>query len=130
MKRRFGLAKDAGPPFIGSVEAGTFDLRRVIRYRNSFIPLVRGRITSAPMGSRVDVTMSLHPVVAVFMALWILGTGFGALAMLDTPSGQERSTAMLLLAMLALGVVLVVGGFFPEAAKTRRLLERALAGVG
>src|SRR5271154_1848899 len=58
----------AGPivePFIGRVQDGSFKLRRDIRYRNSFLPLVRGHVVPTSTGTRVSVTMFLHPFVAL-----------------------------------------------------------------
>ena len=57
-------------PFIGTVEGDRFRVRRDIRYRNSFLPIVLGRVRTVPTGVRVGVTMFLHPTVAVFMLVW------------------------------------------------------------
>jgi hypothetical protein len=46
-----------GPPFIGSVQDHSFRIRRDIRYRNSFLPLVWGHIVPTPTGTRVIVTV-------------------------------------------------------------------------
>src|SRR5215210_8756525 len=40
-------------PFEGEVAADSFAIRRVIHYRNSFLPELRGRIEAVPSGSRV-----------------------------------------------------------------------------
>src|SRR5215471_14027761 len=58
-------------PFIGSVDRESFKLHRVIRYRNSFLPRISGKIHHSPTGTRVSVTMFMHPFVAVFMAFWL-----------------------------------------------------------
>src|SRR2546425_5398947 len=47
----FGAGDDATPPFIGKIEGDSFRVRRDIHYRNSFLPLVWGRISSVPMRS-------------------------------------------------------------------------------
>src|ERR1700690_4052606 len=67
-----------GPPFIGWVRDGSFKLHRDIRYRNSFLPVVHGRIVPADIGTRIQVTMSIHPLVAVFLAIWFGSLGFSA----------------------------------------------------
>src|SRR3989442_13363605 len=73
----FGAGDDATPPFIGKIEGDSFRVRRDIHYRNSFLPLVWGRISSVPMGTHISVTMFLHPMVALFMAVWVFGLGGG-----------------------------------------------------
>src|SRR2546426_7910971 len=76
----FGLG-DAAPPFVGKVERDRFRVHRDIRYRNSFLPMVWGHITSGPTGSRVRVTVFMHPVVTGFMAVWFYGLGFVAVSL-------------------------------------------------
>src|SRR5260370_114671 len=51
-----------GPPFIGYVRDDSFSLRRYIRYRNSFLPRIRGRIIPANNGTRINVIMFIHPL--------------------------------------------------------------------
>ena len=106
----------ASPPFIGTVQDDSFRLRRDIRYRNSFLPLVWGRFISTPTGTRVSVTMFIHPLVALFMAFWLGMVGYGAL--------KDRSTPPVVLwGMFIFGLALTAGGFFPEAIKARRLIS-------
>src|SRR5450432_1343655 len=73
--RLAGKAPDrVDPPFIGIVQEDSFKLQRAIRYRNSFLPMVRGRIAPTPTGTRINVTMYIHPLVALFMMVFIFGT--------------------------------------------------------
>jgi hypothetical protein len=112
----------AGPvaePFIGRVRDESFKLRRDIRYRNSFLPLVRGRIVPTSTGTRVSVAMFVHPFVAVFMLFWLGAVGYGA----ATAAVSSRLTLWF---MFAFGVLLVTGGFFPEAFAAKRILSEAL----
>jgi len=104
-------------PFVGYVKEDSFSLKRNIRYRNSFLPLIRGRIVSTETGTQVKVTMFMHPVVAVFMAFWLWFVGSGALA----------ETSMLWL-MFTFGLALTLGGFFPEVIKAKRMLTEAVLG--
>ena len=127
IKRGFSSGGDASPPFIGKVEEDSFRVRRDIRYRNSFLPLVWGRINSVPMGTHISVTMYLHPIVAAFMLFWFFGVGAGALAFLNAPLGKDQWESFVPVGMLVFGVALVFGGFFPEAVKARHLLEQAFA---
>src|SRR6188474_594186 len=58
-------------PFEGTVTEFAFDIRRIISYRNSFLPQIRGTISQDAAGSRISVTMQLHVTVAAFMTVWL-----------------------------------------------------------
>src|SRR6202023_2158435 len=63
---RMALARRGSdsPPFLGSVHGHAFRLRRDIRCRNSFLPMVWGDVQPGLSGTQVSVTMFLHPLVA------------------------------------------------------------------
>jgi hypothetical protein len=116
-------------PFIGAIDGPAFRMRRDIRYRNSLLPRIRGCVASVPTGTRVSVSMHLHPVVAAFMLIWLGAVGAAAITALGS-RGSGTPLAYIPAGMFVFGVVLMVGGFFPEAMKARRLLERSVAGAG
>ena len=49
-----------GKPYQGGVTPAEFKIARVINYRNSFLPMVIGRIRSEPVGSVVEVILRPH----------------------------------------------------------------------
>ncbi len=127
-KEAFGWRPDGAPPFFGSVEGTEFKCQRDIRYKNSFLPRIRGRVGRSPYGTRIDVTMSLHPIVAALMVIWLGGVGISAVVF-----GQSDGApiAMMPIPMFIFGVGLTLGAFYPEAIKARRLLEQHLSdGIG
>jgi hypothetical protein len=101
----------------------SFELQRAILYRNSFLPIIRGRIVPIEVGTRVNVTMYLHPVVALFMTFWLGAVGYALRA-------ASSTSRLPLLLMFLFGVALTTGGFFPEAFKAKRLLSAALRSSG
>jgi len=111
----FRLDGVGGAPFIGSVEDESFKLRRNIRYRNSFLPMIRGRFTPNGAGTRVYVTMFILPLVALFMIFWLGSVGFSAVS---TRSGSS----IIPWGMFLFGIALTVGAFVPEAMKAKRLI--------
>ena len=113
--------------FIGSVEPRAFRLRRDIHYRNSFLPMIRGRVIESTHGTRIHVSMFLHPLVAVFMAFWLSGVGFGVLQNVSRAAG---AVTIVPIGMLLFGLALMIGGFFPEALKAKRLLQESLESDG
>jgi len=109
----FSHPDPSGPPFKGTVTDSRFKLRRNIFYgRNSFLPIIWGRLVPTFTGTRITVTMFLHPLVAIFMAFWLIVTGGLNFGPFDPVLGL----------LLLFGIGLVVFGFFPEAIKARRLI--------
>lgn len=108
-------------PFIGAVQDDSFSIHRDIRYRNSFLPLIRGRIMPTGTATRVSVTMFIHPFVAVFMLFWL---GMVVHFALISPAPLIPG------GMFLAGVAMTLGGFFPEAFKARRLICEAVDAQG
>ncbi|MBP0026313.1 MAG: hypothetical protein J7545_04760 [Roseofilum sp. SBFL] len=67
-------------PYCGTISEDGFKIRRVIHYRNSFLPQVRGRFESLPNGTAVHITLSLHPMVSIFLIFW--GSSWGSASLL------------------------------------------------
>jgi hypothetical protein len=118
-RRMWPFGNPIGAPFIGSVQDESFKIRRDIRYRNSFLPMIRGRVTPNGVGARVYVTMFIHPLVALFMIFWFGVVGYGAVSVPSTSS-------MIPGGMFIFGIALTLGAFIPEAIKARRLISDAV----
>jgi hypothetical protein len=111
------------PPFIGSIEGSSFFLRQNIAYQNSFLPVVWGRVYPIASGSRIHVKTFMPPGCALFMAFWFIGVSIG---MGEFIYAHEKHGVYLTIGMILFGVVLICGGFFPEAFNARRILSEAL----
>ena len=62
-------------PFSGSLDDDSFKIWRNISYRNSFNPVVLGKITEHPGGnSQVEIRIQLHRFVQAFIVFWLCGT--------------------------------------------------------
>jgi hypothetical protein len=112
------------PPFRGEVSDRAFKMTRVIGYRNSFLPVLRGRIEDdATGGSVVRIRMTLPAFTAIFLIFWI---GFIARFLIGDLAavGHLRSYAPLF--MLLFAVVLTPVAFFAEVRKAEQLLRKAL----
>jgi hypothetical protein len=57
-------------PYEGQIIEKTFEIRRVIRYRNSFLPIINGTISKDGEGSLITVTLQLHGIAIVFLSIW------------------------------------------------------------
>ncbi|HYJ78999.1 MAG TPA: hypothetical protein VEW03_05335 [Longimicrobiaceae bacterium] len=107
--------------FEGEVDAAGFRIQRIIGYRNSFLPRIRGVISPTATGSRVDCTLTLHPFVIAFMAVW-----FGAFMLTPTPPGQSPWFRLVPVAMLLFGWVLATVHFAYEARRAKEVLAELL----
>lgn len=124
---RQGWFQQATTPFVGSVSADGFRVSRVARERDSFNPMLYGRIRQDPIGSTLHVTMTLHPIVWTFMTIW--SSALGIFVWRDpTPlHGVEFLASVLFI----LAPWLMAAIFFPSgAAKSRALLETCLRSAG
>ena len=122
LKESLGRRPEGATPFIGKVEGSEFKCYRDIRYRNSFLPRIAGHVDSDPNGTKIDVTMYLHPLVLAFLLFWLGGVGLAAVAALR--QGDGGAATLVPIGMFVFGVALTLGGFYPEAIKARRLLEQ------
>lgn len=116
-------------PFEGVVGDGSFEVRRIIGYRNSFLPQIRGTISAAAEGTRIAITMSLHPFTLVFTIVWLGGVAAGCLVALVTVIQKGGGNPLMVLGpagMFAFGWLLAAGGFTFEARKAMALLAKTM----
>jgi len=120
-------ARPNDKPFVGGIDGSSFRLLRRIYHRNSFRPQIRGSVIDVPGGSHVDLTMSISPVVVVFLLVWFgMVGGFAGIAWREI---LPSAGAWHVLIMLAAGIAILAIGFasfFFEALKARRLLQEAI----
>ncbi len=115
-------------PYQGEIGDRAFQIVRIINYRNSFLPLINGRITPEGTGSQIEISMSLHPVVFIFMLVWLGMVGnIGILFLIAALSeGTFEPAALVPLGMFLFVCLLVFVGFKPEAAKAKKFLRELL----
>ncbi len=114
--------------FEGEVGDRTFDVQRAIRYRNSFLPQIRGDIMAAAGGSRIAVRMRLRLFILVFMIIWMGGVGSASLLILisELRRGGSLDTALAPAFMFIFGWFLSAAGFTYEARIAEPLLARIM----
>jgi hypothetical protein len=128
LERLVAVERDESPikPFIGRVEKRTFKFRRVISYRNSFIPIISGQIIQGEGGAVLRGAMRLHFFAAAFMAFWI-GMFVGPAVSEVSRALREHhvSSALDVVFVPLFGIALTVFGYYPERRKAMRLLTDA-----
>lgn len=112
--------------FEGTVSDESFQISRIIRYRNSFLPVIQGRFSPFGSGVRIEVTMKLHVIILIFSLLWLSFVGFPVLGavMQFLMTGRFEEAGWIPCAMLVLFFLMTAIGFGIEAHKAKKLLSR------
>ena len=63
--------------FSGHVSEREFEITKNISYRNSFLPVIEGKVEQTSTGARVTISMRLHLAVICFMFVWFSGVSIG-----------------------------------------------------
>lgn len=114
----------------GTISSSGFEIRRIIHYRNSFLPNIRGRFDSSSDGTFIRITMRLHPFVTVFLLFWcsvwysISIPMFLAVAL----SGDAPLEGWLFLGMPIAMLFVFWCAFWSEANRSRRELTQIILG--
>jgi hypothetical protein len=120
-------------PYQGSLNHDRFEVSRIIHYRNSFLPVIKGEIQPGLGGSIIDITMHPHPFVIVFMIVWFgfTGTIFAGIlctSLISIWQSEGGSLGNLIGVSLPAGFVLfgyalVMGGFKFESVKSKAFFQ-------
>lgn len=118
----------SGPtkPYEGRINGSTFDIRRIISYRNSFLPRINGIIEKDYDGINIKVKMRLHIVVIIFLCFWCGGVGLACIAVLTQFFGQSdfNPATLIPFGMLLFVYVLTMAAFKYESNKSKKDLQR------
>ncbi|MBV2196997.1 MAG: hypothetical protein KUL78_10910 [Flavobacterium sp.] len=118
-------------PYFGEIQNSLFKIRRVIDYRNSFLPQINGEIIEDENGTKIKVEMKLISFVKFFMIIWFSFCAFFGLILLvlifDNDSKSSSGFSILIpIFMLIFATFLVSSGFESESEKSIKDLEEIL----
>jgi hypothetical protein len=121
------LNKSDTKAFEGHLRGNEFEIKRIINYRNSFLPIIKGRVETSGQGTRITIDMRLHAVVIVFMLIWFGFVGlFFIASIINSEDGNE--TILFPLGMLVFGYALTMGGYLFESFRTKEVLTDIIKG--
>ncbi|MBD8388314.1 hypothetical protein [Dysgonomonas sp. BGC7] len=116
-----------------SISEKGFTIKRIINYRNSFLPIVTGTITEEEKEKEkenettVNVKMKMNILVIIFMTFWFAMVFLACFATIAISYSSGFEVFYLIpFGMLIFGVLLVVGGFKAESSKTKKDLQKIL----
>lgn len=70
VKRPFIKFKDS-KKFWGKVELDSFKIQRQISYRNSFLPIIKGKVIENEEKTIIKIKMRMHILVEIFVIIWL-----------------------------------------------------------
>lgn len=116
--------------FEGEVNGLEFSIQRIIRYSNSFLPVISGTILQGFGATRVRITMSPNRfVLAVWVFSMTAAATVGGFLLFHGTDRNQPPAAAFASAMLLFGYLVCVIPFAIEAQKARRILTQAFSGT-
>ena len=111
--------------FEGEVSETGFSIKPIIRYRNSFIPIMKGTVKPTETGSKIKLEMTLHPFVKSFMRMWLgmVAMGFITITISMLESSSFSPLFLFPIGMWFFGYFLAKKGFGYEAKPAQTTLE-------
>jgi hypothetical protein len=122
----FALFNRPTPAFRGSVGADRFLLALVPMGRNSWMPQAKGTLRWDGGLTRVEVRMSLHPLVFVFGLAWLGMVGFVGALLMPVLLAKGEPGAVTPLVMVAFYLLLSGLSFRWGARSTKAALRELL----
>ena len=123
---RWSLSRNHAP-YQGKISDTGFEIHRIIHYRNSFLPYIKGRFESSPQGTLIHIKMGLHPFIIGFLCFWYL-TWYSAFIPIWLTGAIPDEFAVFALGGPLIGLFVFWGAFWYEAKRSRGDLEQILVG--
>lgn len=116
--------------FEGEVSGLEFSIQRIIRYRNSFLPVISGTILQGLGTTRVRIAMRPNWFALAFWIAWMMvPAAFAAFVLMYGTVQTQPQTAVVVSIMAVFGYLICVIPFGIEAQKARRILAEVLSGT-
>jgi hypothetical protein len=110
--------------YSGTVNRQSFTIQRVIRYRNSFLPQIKGTVQSDFGGTVITIKMRLNLLVLIFLGIWIGGVIFVPLGTFIASDKSGTAIPLIPLGMLFFAYLLTVLAFKFESNKAKKDLQQ------
>jgi hypothetical protein len=130
----FSFSANRTKPYEGKLIDRSFEISRIINYRNSFLPVIKGHI-STYLG-KTEVAIKMRPVVFVliFMSFWLGTVGLACVGITVTSILHFRQLleygfspgALIPFGMFAFGYALLTIAYKAESKKSKAFLKQLL----
>jgi hypothetical protein len=124
---RFGFSRHhVHAPYKGTVDETGFKISRIIHYRNSFLPVIRGRFETQADGKTVIyIQMSPHSYVMAFLGLWCF-VWFGTFIPIALARGIPIGIRLIFIGMPLVLLGVFWWAFWREANRSRHDLTEII----
>ncbi|SHM19843.1 hypothetical protein SAMN05444360_1099 [Chryseobacterium carnipullorum] len=122
--KKFGFGRTSSKEYEGFINNNCFEINRMINYRNSFLPQIKGTIQKGNYGTQIEVTMKLHVFVFVFLLFWC---GFVMFFLISLCLVQQKISVFFLVpvGMLLFVYALTMFGFKTESKESKEFLKKS-----
>ena len=129
-QRMFFRKNNSNKKFEGKVHNTSFNINRILNYRNSFYPIISGKIISEENSkTTIKITMCMTIYANVFMCIWFIITGtvfiFALKQQIENEVFEYKPILWSLLFILV-GYFLMIISFTAEAKTARKILTEIL----
>jgi hypothetical protein len=113
-------------PYEGKINSNTFEIKRIINYRNSFLPRIKGVISRESDKTIIKVKMQLHPFVVSFLSIWFISIGFVTIILLLQLFIDAKFNPLTLIpfVMLIFAYALTMFAFKLESNRSKKDLQK------
>ncbi|MBZ5857738.1 hypothetical protein [Flavihumibacter profundi] len=130
------VRNESTKPYRGNISNDSFEIIRIINYRNSFLPTISGNINGFLGKTQIRIKMRPSIVIIVFMSLWLGLVGLiclfiliGGLLQAKQITQNGFSFGLLIpFIMFLFGWLLILFGFKSESKKSKEFLSTLLEG--
>lgn len=130
----FAFYRDSDKPYHGEISGNTFTMSRIIKYKNSFLPVIKGKISSSVGQTQISIKMRPEMFALIFGTMWMVLVGLVCVGLLlggllNFRQIIERgfSPAFLIpFGMFIFGYLLISISFKKESKKSKQFLATLL----
>ncbi len=122
--KKFGLGKNRIKEYEGFVNNNSFEISRVIQYRNSFLPKINGVIQKNNYETEIQVTMKLDLFVLIFLIFWC-SISASVFVMISLTEKKMPIESFMPLLMLVFVYILTMLCFKFESKKSKEYLKKS-----
>lgn len=112
----------------GKVSESGFEITRIIHYRNSFLPVIRGTFHQESDGrTTIHIKMGIDPFVMAFLGFWYL-TWYGGVTPIVLTGTMPKTMALFFLGLPIVVLITFWCAFWFEANRSRREIASIILG--
>lgn len=122
---RFWIKPDR-KAFEGRLINDEFKITRIISYRNSFLPVIKGRLQT--IGNSTHITMKLRPHLSVILFVTVWFSIIGLALVITLASADSYGVLIIPFGLLLLGYALMMGCYLFESSRAKQILTEITKG--